>query len=260
MTKKLISLLIIGFVFFSNTTLIFGASKEPTKYPGESEAADIIVEAIKSDDVDKIEAMFNGESRNGIEDLHKKIENMISAIDGNILSHTSSGSYQKDEVDLGYRYSEVGFNITITTESKSYRLGVGWITKCYSNSEKVGIDHIRLSLLNDEEKVIDFFETISLPYKRSVRYKKVLDLLNFGDVARYNSMGYDVTFTSSDESVVIVNSEGSVTPKGPGTAMVTKILTNTQTGKTIKTEYAVTVKFELWQKFIWYCLFGFLWY
>ncbi len=242
--------------------IVFGTSKESTEYPGQSEATDIIVEAIKSDDVDKIKSMFNTESQNGIENLNHKIETLLSAFDGEILSYTSSGSYQKDSVDLGYRYSEVGFYITINTEENKYRLSVGWITKCSSNSEKVGIEHLGLSLLDDKERMVDFWETISLPYKRSVKYKNTLDLLrNPGAIAEYNRMGYDsVVFTSSDESVVTVSSNGFATPKGPGTTIVTKTLTNTQTGKTIKTEYEITVKFELWQSFIWYVLFGYLWY
>lgn len=262
MTKKIITLLVTFFIFLTNVTLVSATSKELTEYPGQSQAVDIIIEAIKSNDVDKIEAMFNSESRKGIIDLHRKIENMISVIDSEILSYTSSGSYQKDSVDLGYRYSEVGFNITIDTENHKYHLSVGWITKCSDNSGKVGIEHIGLSLLDDNERMVDFWETISLPYKRSVKYKKVLDLLRDpGAIAYYNSMGYDsVTFTSSDESVIIVSSDGFVTPKGPGTASITQTLTNTQTGKTIKTEYEITVKFELWQKLIWYLLFGFLWY
>ena len=261
--KKIITLLMMFcVVFFNTTTNAFAISKESTEYPGQSEAADAIVEAIKSDDVDEIEAMFNSESREGIKDLHKKIENLISAIEGDILSYKSSGSYQKDNVDLGYKYSEVGFDITITTENKIYRLSVGWIKKCSSNPEKVGIEHIGLSLLNNEEKTIDFWETISLPYKKSVKYKKELGLLRDpGAIAYYSSMGYDsVVFTSSDETVVTVSSDGIVTPNGPGTAIVTRTLTNTQTGKTVITEYEVTVKFDLWQKIVWYFLFGFLWY
>lgn len=49
---------------------------------------------------------------------------MILEIDGDILNYESSGSYQMDEVDLGYRYSEVCFDIAINTEENMYRLSV----------------------------------------------------------------------------------------------------------------------------------------
>ena len=251
-------------MMFSSATVVHGGffDKAPTDYPGQSKAADAIVEAIKANDIDKIEAMFNEESRKGIKDLHQKIESLIFCIDGDITSHKSAGSYQKDKLDLGYSYSEVGFDITIITESQMYKVGVSWITKCSSDSEKVGIDAITLFLLNNEEQMIDFWETISLPFKESITYKKELDLLRDpGAIARYNRLGYDsVVFTSSDESVVIVNSGGFVTPKGPGKAIVTETLTNTKTGKVVETEYAITVKLSFWQKIIWYCFFGFLWY
>ena len=58
MTKKIIALLVTVFIFLTNVTLVSATPKELTEYPGQTEAADIIVEAIKSDDVDKIEAMF----------------------------------------------------------------------------------------------------------------------------------------------------------------------------------------------------------
>lgn len=263
MIKKVIMFLMMGMMIFTNIIPAFGASKGLTEYPGQTEAADIIVEAIKSNDIDKIASMFNAKSRDGIENLNQKIESLICEIDGGILNHESTGSYQKDEVDGGYRYSEVGFLIEITTtENKHYSLNVGWITKCSSNSDKIGINHIGLKLCNDDGRVIDFWEDISLPSKRSVKYKNELDLLRDpGAIAYYNWMGYDsVTFTSSDESIATVNSEGFVTPEGPGTAIITETLTNTQTGKTVKTEYEVTVYLDFVQKIIWYIFFGFLWY
>ncbi len=261
--KKIMALLIAIIMMLSSVTVVHGVfEKGPTHYPSQTKAADAIIEAIKANDADKIEDMFNVESRDGIKDLHQKIENMISEIDGHIISHKSSGSYQKDEFDLGYSYSEVGFDITITTENQMYKVGVSWITKCSSDSEKVGIDAMTLFLLNKEERMIDFWETISLPFKESVTYKKELDLLRDpGAIAHYNSLGYDsVVLTSSDESVLTVSQDGFVTTKGPGTAIVTKTLTNTKTGKVVKDEYEITVELKFWQKFIWYCLFGFLWY
>ena len=104
MTKKIITLLVTFFIFLTNVTLVSATSKELTEYPGQSQAVDIIIEAIKSNDVDKIEAMFNSESRKGIIDLHRKIENMISVIDSEILSYTSSGSYQKDKIERRCEY------------------------------------------------------------------------------------------------------------------------------------------------------------
>lgn len=263
MTKKITIFLLIGIVIFTNIIPAFGASKELTEYPGQAEAADIIVEAIKSNDIDKIASMFNAKSCDGIENLNQKIESLISEIDGDILSYESTGHYQKDEVDGGYKYSEVAFIIRITTvNNKLYSISVGWITKCSSNPEKVGINHIGLKLRNDDGRVIDIWEDISLPSKRSVKYKNELDLLRDpGAIAYYNWMGYDsVTFASSDESIATVNSEGFVTPEGPGTAIITETLTNTQTGKTVKTEYEVTVYLDFVQKIIWYVFFGFLWY
>ncbi|MBO5421925.1 MAG: DUF5104 domain-containing protein [Clostridia bacterium] len=263
MIKKVITFLMIGMIIFLNLIPTYGVSKELTAYPGQSEAADIIVEAIKSDDVDKIASMFNAQSRDGIEDLNQKIERLISEIDGDILIYESSGSYQKDKVDSGYRYSEVGFLIDITTtENKYYCISVGWIKKCSSNSEKVGINHIGLKQQNEDGRVIDLWEDISLPSKQSVRYKNELDLLRDpGAIAYYNWMGYDsVTFTSSDESIATVDSEGFVATKSPGTTTITETLVNTQTGKTVINVYEVNVYLDFVQKIIWYAFFGFLWY
>lgn len=263
MMKKFMALLIAVFMMFSSITVVHGAfKKDPTKYPGQSEAADAIIEAIKDNDVEKIESMFNTESRDGIKDLHQKIETLFSCIDGDIISHKSYGSFQSDKIDSGYRYSKVGFYIIIDTENSKYWLSVNWIKKHSSKPEKVGITAIRLFLIDDEENTIDFWEGISLTTRISVTYKKELDLYRDpGAIAHYNSLGYDsVVLTSSDESVLTVSQDGFVTTKGPGTAIVTETLTNTKTGKVVKDEYEITVELKFWQKFIWYCLFGFLWY
>ncbi|MBQ8576068.1 MAG: DUF5104 domain-containing protein [Clostridia bacterium] len=263
MTKKIIMFLITGMIVFSNFIPALGVSNKLTEYPGQAEAAGMIMEAIKSDDVDKIASMFNTESRDGIKDFYQRIENLISVIDGDISEYESSGTYQKDKIDGEYKYSEVGFTIKITTtQNKLYHLSVGWIKKCSSNSSKVGINCLGLNLRNDDGRVIDIWEDISLPSKKSVKYKNELDLLRDpGAIAYYNWMGYDsVTFTSSDESIATVDSEGFVTPEEPGTVVITQTLTNTKTGKTVKTEYEVNVYLDFVQKIIWYVFFGFLWY
>ncbi len=261
MMKKIIALLMALSLLLLSVITVSGKSNKPTNYPGQSKAADLIVEAIKANDADKIVAMFNAESQDGIKKLNQKIENFISTIGSDIISYDSTGSYQTDKIDVGYSYSETGFYITIITEKNIYDLTVKWITKCSSNSEKIGIRYINLLLINDKNEIVSLLGAITLPYEKNVTYKKELALLDDKDIVDYNHWGYDsIIFTSSDESVLTVTSEGVVTTNKPGTANVTKTLTNSKTGNVWQTEYEITVKLSFWQKIIWYCLFGFLWY
>lgn len=261
--KKITALLIAVLMMFSSATVVHGGffDKAPTDYPGQSKAADAIVEAIKANDADKIAAMFNAESQDGIKDLNQKIEKIISTIGSDIISYDSTGSYQTDEIDGGYSYSDIGFYITIITDKNIYRLNIKWIKNCSSNSAKIGIRYINLLLISDENKIVSLLGEITLPYEKKVTYKKELLLLDNKDIVNYNRWGYDsITFTSSDESILTVNSDGVVATNKPGTATVTKTLTNSKTGNVLETEYEITVELKFWQKFIWYCLFGFLWY
>ena len=59
MIKKFIALsMALSLLLLSGIT-VSGKSSKPTNYPGQSKAADIIVEAIKDNDVEKIESMLD---------------------------------------------------------------------------------------------------------------------------------------------------------------------------------------------------------
>ncbi|MBE6784451.1 MAG: hypothetical protein E7536_10645 [Ruminococcaceae bacterium] len=68
-----------------------------------------------------------------------------------------------------------------------------------------------------------------------------------------------ITYSSSDESVVTVDSDGNVTAKGTGQAQITVTITD-EYGMEIKDTCTVTVSYTWWQWLINIFLLGFLWY
>ncbi len=68
-----------------------------------------------------------------------------------------------------------------------------------------------------------------------------------------------ITYSSSDESVATVDSDGNVTAKGTGQAQITVTITD-EYGMEIKDTCTVTVSYTWWQWLINIFLLGFLWY
>ena len=84
-------------------------------------------------------------------------------------------------------------------------------------------------------------------------------MIYYKSVGKLNTITEDpslVEYTSSDESVVTVDKDGSYKAVGRGTAVITMHVIGTD----IEEHCKITVKYTWWQMLIRIFLLGFIWY
>ncbi len=84
-------------------------------------------------------------------------------------------------------------------------------------------------------------------------------VIYYKSVGKLNTITEDpslVEYTSSDESVVTVDKDGSYKAIGKGTAVITMHVVGTD----IEEQCKITVKYTWWQMLIRIFLLGFIWY
>lgn len=94
-------------------------------------------------------------------------------------------------------------------------------------------------------------------YDMTVNYKDTRDLTIKVDVDK--GVDYTVAYTSSDESVVAVNEDGTITAMNTGSATVTCTVTD-EYGNVATDTCEVTVEYSFGQWLIVILLFGWIWY
>ena len=145
MTKIIVTVLAILLTVFPNSGFLL-ANYQNLTFPGDDVITDTIIEAIKKDDADTIEAMLSQHTKEHGENLNQKIKELIDAIDGEIIEYRDHGSGgDGDYSNNGVSVKDKSWKILIKTESKQeYLVCVSWVVVNTINSEKVGMKTLRL--------------------------------------------------------------------------------------------------------------------
>jgi len=109
-------------------------------------AADyVLINNIRERDVDKLEAMMCKNIKTQTPDLSSKIDELIDALDGQIIesSWSSSGGY--DETGFGKRISRESWSYRIkTSAARTYDIMVTWVIIDTSSPGKMGLFNLSL--------------------------------------------------------------------------------------------------------------------
>ena len=240
-------------------------SVNAAKYPGMGPAAKAIVEAIKTDDVEAVAAMFSAYVQNKMPYLNERIEALFQSVDGDLNAYEVYGSGGTDEVNYGYYYSRVGFDIVIPAGDYIFVINASWIKACSDRPDQVGLSLLSVNMIvfDGPHYDIEYLYEIGLPAEKTLHYREQYQNYAARSDKREQMeyMGYElIRLESTDESVATIDENGVVTATGRGTAIITVTYQKTTTGSTFTSQDEVTVTFTIWQKIIWYLFFGFLWY
>lgn len=104
-------------------------------YPGEQKIADMIVEMIKTDNVDEIYKLTSGELKEKNPNLKQELHEMIALVEEDILSYKPDRSGFTDTPTQ----SSVALNVDIKTSTKWYNINMRYIKSNPYNPELVGI-------------------------------------------------------------------------------------------------------------------------
>ena len=110
----------------------------------------------------------------------------------------------------------------------------------------------RFTIINDPGKVKSVsIDNFSLNYKASTTVSPSINV--------DSGVKYTVSYSSSDDSVATVDSNGKVTAKGTGSATITVTVTD-EYGNTVSDTCEVSVSYQWWEWIIVIVLFGWIWY
>ena len=257
-------LLVFFCVVFTVVCISSPLSVNAAKFPGIQPAAKTIMEAIKKDDVEAVAAMFSVYVQTRLPDLNERIETFFQFVDGDLDSYQAYSHGGTDTINYGYYYSYESFYIDIPAGDYTCKIVAGWIKACSDQPDKVGLSFLEVQMIaNDWHHDREYLYFIELPTEKKLHYREQYQNYATRPDKREQMeyIGYElIRLESTDESVATIDENGVVTATGRGTAIISVTYQKTTTGSTFTAQDEVTVTFTIWQKIIWYLLFGFLWY
>jgi hypothetical protein len=115
-----------------------------------------IIDAVKSKNIDALEAMMCKNIKQNTADLRGEIDKLLNAIDGEIITlnrGSNGGGYYESRND-GKTISQQILTFNITTATEAYVLVVTWETANNFAKDEVGIRNIGLVRLNPTTSLV----------------------------------------------------------------------------------------------------------
>ena len=136
---------------FSLVLLVFPSLDKYSPALNVNQSVKSVISAIKTRDIDAIEAFMCKNIKDNTEDLREEIGKLIDAIEGNI-TRTSSESSTDTRMSSGGKTIELAISVSnISTSSETYQLNIRW--EVYNNYafEERGIRYVELFAVTDNE-------------------------------------------------------------------------------------------------------------
>lgn len=142
--------------FLSLLILLFPGTFENLRQQRDNNFNDwapVIVEAIKTENVEQLEDLMCLNIKQTTENLPEKIQELYECIEGEIIEYVVDKEPHGSS-DNGVSKTEFGYGIYITTDKQKYYIGGVWRTTDTDNPEETRIRSITLSELNGDEEIV----------------------------------------------------------------------------------------------------------
>ena len=150
MTKIIVTVLAVLLTFFPNSSFLLSNYQNFT-FLGKDAIEDIIVEAINNNDAEAIEELLSQHTKENGENLNQKIEELIAAVDGDIIEYYDSGN--GGDGDTGHVKDTLWSVYLKTDTGNEYQLYISWVIVNTGRPDKVGMKTMGLSDMNHNSLV-----------------------------------------------------------------------------------------------------------
>ena len=167
MSRKLAILLAI-IVMVVLGSCVFGGERmfsDDDKYIDERFGQ--MIECIKNQDEDALSSMFSAQALTQSVDFENRITNMFEIIQGDIVSWERTGgpgvSEGKNDDGSGRVWKEIRATYDLNTSENKYHISLQEITKCSSDTDKVGVSSFCIVKTEDWDEEYNYWGALGLP-------------------------------------------------------------------------------------------------